>query len=138
MIQNRNMSRAARKRTYTHIMDPVVADFQAGGFIDVENDIKILRVDIVFLIASGASEDAIVEIGTVADPNLYVSYTVADSQAIGVVVNATLLVSTILAKNTPLIIQKDSASADTDATAKLAVTVTYVIVDDANEGVTIP
>lgn len=128
-IRNKNLSRDARKEVWTHHIRPLTADLQSGCLVEMENDIRILRVDIVFAEASGANEDEIVEVGTVADDDVYVSYTVADNQAIGTKVAATLLSTAVLPAGTPLIVKKSAAGTDTSSTALLAVNITYERID---------
>jgi hypothetical protein len=129
MIQNRNLSRAAKKRTWNFNIRPLTADLQSHGFQDPENDVRILRIDLFFAEASGASEDEIIEVGTIADDDLYLSYTVADNQTIGTKVAGTLLSTALLPAGTVLIAKKSAAAADASSTAVISGTITYEIID---------
>jgi hypothetical protein len=132
--ENRSMVLGERRRTFVHAIEPLVADFQAGVLLDADNDIQILRIDSV-VAHTGATELETIEVGTVADPDFYVSYAIPDSGVIGTVVNHTLLSRLVLSKNTPLIVKKATADADAGSTGRYVVLVSYVFVDNPTSSV---
>lgn len=129
MIKNRNLDPDARKRTWVSTVRPVDALFQASALVNMENDIKLLRIDSVYAGVAGAAEDSTLQVGTAATPALYLSYVIADTQAAGVVVNHTMASSAILPAGTPLIVRRSVTGTDAGSTAELSVIVTYELID---------
>src|SRR5687768_5724581 len=129
MIGNRNMKRDARKHVFTATFEPLQVGFQAQALLDMECDIRILRIDSVFAVASGASEDETITVGIPGTLTKYLSYAVADSQSAGTKVAHTIASADILAAGTALIVKKATAAADAASTAVLAVNITYERID---------
>lgn len=131
MIQNRNLSRSARKRLLVAAIEPLQPGFQAAIVLDKENAIRILRIDSEYVVASGANEDETVTVGIVGALTKYLSYAVLDNQAAGTKTSHTVASSDLVAAGTPLIVKKATAAADAGSTAVLAVSVHYEVVDVA-------
>lgn len=131
MVKNRNLSRDSRKRIFCVTLEPLQVGFQAGVLLDKENDIKILRIDSEYVVASGANEDETVTVGIVGALTKYLSYAVLDNQAAGTKTSHTVASADRVAAGTSLIVKKATAAADAGSTAVLAVSVHYEVIDRA-------
>jgi len=129
MIRNRNLERGARKRVLTHVIDISAANVQARGMVDAENDIRILRIDFVYSVAtdSGTVPENI-QIGTAATAGKYFAGAPSQSQALGTVQAKTVASTDLLPAGTALIINKSAATGGSN-TGEVTVCVYYERVD---------
>lgn len=111
MIQVRNMTRASGKRCFQHQIVGATEALQARGFVDVENDIKIIGITFCYAVASDTEAHAAIEVGTAADFDLYLTAEGEDSKAIGYSKSQTVLnPTTIVPAGTAIFIRRASAS----------------------------
>ena len=128
-IQNKSMARAAKKRLVSQHIDISAATLQTVGFVDPENQWRILRCDIVYDIATSA--DAVAEnvtVGIAGTLTKYLNYTPAISQAQGTVVSVAPASSAFLSAGTALIIKKSAAAGGAN-TGEVTVNVWYEVLD---------
>lgn len=123
------MVRAAKKRIFTVTLEPLQVGFQAQALLDMENDIRLIRIDSIYAVASSANEDETITVGIVGALTKYLSYAVADSQAAGTKVAHTIASADVLSAGTALIVKKATTAADTGSTAVLGVNIHYEIID---------
>jgi len=128
-IQNKSMARAAKKRLVSQHIDISAATLQTVGFVDPENQWRILRCDVVYDIATSA--DAVAEnvtVGIAGTLTKYLNYTPAISQAQGTVVSVAPASSDFLSAGTALIIKKSAAAGGAN-TGEVTVNVWYEVLD---------
>jgi hypothetical protein len=98
---------------------------------DPLRDIQIISVVAVFTADGDTAPIQIVDIGTQADDNLYAAFSpniVADTNQIGDVEAATLLVTTVLPAGTPLLASRTNATAAAN-TLEFVFVVSYELID---------
>jgi hypothetical protein len=122
------MTRAAKKRCFCHQIDVSVAGLQAKGFVDNDNDIRILGVTFSYAVASNTGTWEEIEVGTEADHDLYYGSDGENSKAIGYSKVQTLDSTALLPAGTALFIQRQSTDAANN-TATIDVQVWYETVD---------
>lgn len=129
MIRNKNLSRGAKARYFTHNIDLSAASYCPKVLYVPENDIKIKAVYVTYSVATSShTQGEDIYVGITSDTDKYATYTPLTSQAIGTVATATLLSTALVAKTTPIIVMK-SAATGTSNTGEVSVTVHYELVD---------
>lgn len=129
MIQNRSMARAAKKRLVSQHIDLSAANYQNVGFVDPENAWKILRIDMIYDIATDANaQGEKANVGIAGALTKYADITIAISQSQGTVTSVVPASTDLLPKGTGLIIRK-SAATGTSNTGEVTINVWYQIVD---------
>ena len=133
MIQNRNMTRAAKKRVWVSPKIGLAAAYtevtETCGFVDPENNILIRRIDLIYCIASdGSATVDTINVGIVGTLGKYAAIVTAISQTAGTVQAATLLNPTVeVAAGTAVLVSK-SGHAGTN-TGGVQVAIHYEIID---------
>jgi hypothetical protein len=130
MIQNRNMTTQSRTRVVQHYVDISETAHRATVLYEPSNDIKILRIDMVYAVATDASA-AITEgvtVGTIATPTLYGTATPLVSQAAGVKAAVTLGSTALLPAGTALVLTRTAYSGHANG-GEVVVVVHYELVD---------
>lgn len=130
MIQNKSMSRAAKKRWATYYFDINATAEQKTVIYDPENPIKLHRADMCYVVATAASATPTegVRIGNASDGEAYMADMIpAVSQSAGTVTAGTL-VTTFVPAGTPIIICRDALSGVAN-TGEVTVTLWYEVLD---------
>lgn len=130
MIQNRNITKAARSRNLTVYMDidqtTPVHDFFV---VEPENAIKIESIDAFYVVATnGGTRPDNITVGTLASGTLYANFTPAGSQAAGTRTKIAPSSSALVPAGTPLRVRRAAAAGGTN-TGEVTLTVRYSIVD---------
>lgn len=129
MIQNKNMTRAAKKRSCQARITLGTAALQPTTFVDPENNIRILTIRAVHTVANDSATIQPIEVGTTADYDHYATFSITASKSAGDVETVTVLNPTdVLAAGTPLFIRRANTTAGAN-TAVVDVIVHYEIVD---------
>lgn len=129
MIQNKSMSRAAKKRFVTYYFDLSSAAERKIVIFDPENPILLHRAELVYTVVTSAdAQTEGITMGTTASAASYMAAMVpATATAAGTVTAATLLKKFIPA-NTPIIICRDALTGGAN-TGEVAFIAWYEILD---------
>lgn len=128
-IANENLTKEARKRFFTTIIDISETRTQAHAFVDNDCATKVNKITFVYSVASDTGTVEAIEVGTAADSDHYFTGNPANSKAIGTVETKTVLNPTdLLPAGTALIVQKASADSE-DNTAEVTVVVELETID---------
>jgi len=116
MIKARNIQKKYRHQ-YKHVHVDISTDSDnfVAFILSRETQAQINSVKVLYSVATDATEIAYrdVQVGTIADPNAHVQYTIAVSQAAGTIVACTLLTTGLIAANTPVTVST-ATGADTN------------------------
>ena len=129
MIRNRNMSPEARARTLVAYFDinSTTPIFEVGFHPDCQ--LKIQSIRVVYVVTTdGGSVSSNIQVGIIGNATKYANITAATSQTAGTVTVVTPSSTDLVAKNTPLVINRNNLTAGGNA-GEVAVVVTYELVD---------
>ena len=130
MIQNKSMTRAAKKRWASFYLDLSGTINKPTIIYDPENPILLHRADLIYTVATDANATTEgIQIGTTAGAATYMAvYAPLASQTVGTVVSMTLL-KTFLPAATALIITRDAFVGSATQTGEVALVVWYEVLD---------
>jgi len=128
-IANENLTKEARKRFLTHVIDIDAANVQATAFVDNDCATKVNKITFVYSVASDTGtvpED--IQVGTAAAATLYFAGPPVVSKALGTVVAQTVASTALLPAGTALVINKSAATGGTN-TGEVTVVVELETID---------
>jgi 3-hydroxy-3-methylglutaryl CoA synthase len=129
LIQNKNMTRAAKMRCFENQITLATASLQLKAFCHPENDLRICAISATHLVANDTATVQPIEVGTASDYDHYGTFSVAVSKQIGNTETFTVLNPTDpLPAGTGLTIRRANTTAGAN-TAIVVIQVWYVPID---------
>lgn len=136
MIQNKNLARAAKKRTISVFHDIDVPVQYCTAYLDPENATKITDIDMHYTVATNSgtlpSTPETIRVGTPASASLYCAVTPVASTVAGTVAKQTLASTALLPAGTALVVRRSAVVGGTN-TGAVTVTVTFETQDRGNQ-----
>jgi len=128
-VANINLSREARRQIFRNQIVMATATLQAAADVDMECDRKILSIQYAYVVASNTGTWQAIEVGTVADPDHYLTAEGENSKTEGYVKEQTVLnPSHLIAAGTTLVIRRANTTAGSNV-AVIDVHVVYERID---------
>lgn len=130
-ISNRSMRPEVRAKIASYTLDFDAISATSGSALTIYepmNDIKIQRIDLVYVVATNGGSVINLRVGTPSSPTLYANIAPAGSTAINTVTSVVPSSTLLVPKGTALYISPASLTAGTN-TGVCAVIVHYELID---------